>query len=99
MNPWWPVDRLADWLRHSFGVQAQLRMGVVMFLIGLGYLLYWPWAAEPPAIFTMSALALLFAGIGVVVSAETLAEVATDVGEVAEDVERCPTCGAPRSSD
>lgn len=97
MNLWAPIDWLADWLRHQFGVQAQLRMGVLMVLIGLLYFVYFPFADEPPAVFTMSAFALIFAGIGVVVSAETLKEVvasAEQVDDTAEEVaQRCEVCG------
>lgn len=94
MNPWRPVDAAAEWLRHTFGVQAQLRMGVLMTAAGLAYTAYGPFSGEPINIYTMSALALVFAGIGVVVTAETLAEVADDVEEAPGD--RCPTCGLPQ---
>jgi F0F1-type ATP synthase assembly protein I len=70
---WKPVDAFADWLRHRFGVQAQLRMGVLMVGVGVGYLLVAPFTSEPRGVYVMSALALM--GVGVVVSAETLREV------------------------
>lgn len=92
MNLWRPVDAAAEWLRHTFGVQAQLRLGVLMTAGGIGYVAYAPFTKEPVNVYTMSALALVFAGIGVVVTAETLAEVADDVEELAED-DRCSTCG------
>lgn len=63
-----------------------------MVLIGASYFGYLPFSEEQPAIFTMSALALVFAGIGVVVSAETLSEVAGDVDEI--EKRTCPHCGA-----
>lgn len=86
MTLWKPIDAFADWLRHTFGVQAQLRMGVLMVFAGVGYLCYAPFSKEPLNIYTMSALALVFAGIGVVVSAETLREVVEEVeGEEARD--------------
>lgn len=94
MNFWRPIDAIAEWLRHTFGVQAQLRLGVLMTIGGLLYVAYAPLTDEPVNIYLMSALALVFAGIGVVVTAETLAEVATDVDELVDaDEDRCSTCG------
>lgn len=85
---------MADWLRHTFGVQAQLRLGVLMTLLGLGYLAYAPLTKEPVNVYTMSALALVFAGVGVVITAETLKEVSDDVDDLVEEAdERCSTCG------
>lgn len=85
MNLWKPIDVTSDWLRHSFGPKAQLRMGVIMVLMGIAGTIYLPWSGEPPIIYIMSALALIFAGIGVVVSAETLIEVANDVEGMTEE--------------
>lgn len=92
-NLWRPVDRGAEWLRHEFGVQAQLRMGVLMVWCSLPLMAWGFLSSEPFLIYQMSAAALLFAGIGVVVTAETLSEVADDVGETA-DV--CEACGQPK---
>lgn len=83
---WGPIDAAADWLRHTFGVQAQLRMGVLMVFGSGPLMVYGLWTNEPFLVYEMSAAALLFAGIGVVVTAETLQEVADDVDDVAEDV-------------
>lgn len=93
---WRPIDAVADFLRHRIGVQAQLRLGVLMTILGGLYLCYTPFAHEPPLIYTMSALALLFAGVGVVVSAETLAEVAGDVEDIKD---QCESCGLPVPRD
>lgn len=94
---WRPIDGVAEWLRHTFGVQAQLRMGVLMVLGSLPLIVYGMWTDEPFLVYQMSAAALLFAGIGVVVTAETLQEVAEDVEDVEEAThepgERCTTCG------
>lgn len=72
------LDAIGDWLRHTFGVQAQLRMGVLMVLASLPLIVHGFFTSEPFLVYEMSAFALLFAGIGVVVTAETLAEVAED---------------------
>lgn len=94
---WRPIDGLAEWLRHTFGVQAQLRMGVLMVLGSIPLLVYGFWTHEPFLVYQMSAFALLFAGIGVVVTAETLQEVAEDVDDVAGTTratgEYCSACG------
>lgn len=78
---WAPLDWLADWLRHTFGVKAQLRMGVLMVLGAVPLIVYGFFTDEQFLIYQMSAFALLFAGIGVVVTAETLNEVTPDEGE------------------
>ncbi len=75
---WKPIDGIADWLRHSLGVQAQLRLGVLMVLGALPLMIYGFFTSEPFFVYQMSALALLFSGIGVVVTAETLKEVSPD---------------------
>ena len=94
MSLWRPIDAIADWLRHSFGPQAQLRMGVVMVLASLPLFVYGFYANEPFVVYQMSAAALLVAGIGVVVTAETLAEVAEDVDDIADEhAEKCSACG------
>lgn len=78
---WRLIDRVGEWLRHTFGVQAQLRMGVMMVLGSLPLIVYGFWTDEPFLVYQMSAAALLFAGIGVVVTAETLQEVADDIDD------------------
>lgn len=44
---WRLVDGIADWLRHSLGAQAQLRLGVLMVLGSLPLAVYGPWSGEP----------------------------------------------------
>ena len=91
LDMWRLVDGMADWLRNSLGVQAQLRMGVLMVLGSVPLVVYGAWTSEPFLVYEMSAAALLFGGIGVVVTAETLSEVAEDV----DGDDRCPSCGQP----
>lgn len=81
---------IADWVRHTMGPRAQLRMGVVMLALGLAFIPAKPlfFRAEGWGVFVMSALALVFAGVGVIVSAETLMEVASDVDELEEHAEK-----------
>jgi hypothetical protein len=75
---WRIVDAQANWLRHTFGPTNQLRLGVLMVWLGLAYLCWWVFSGEPFGIYSMSAIALVFGGLGVVVTAETLIEVAPD---------------------
>jgi hypothetical protein len=80
---WRPIDAFADWLRHSLGFRAQLRIGVLLMLCSLPFLAYMPVAVmsgEPPVIYLMSWLALFIAGLGLIITAE--------VGEVAEEANR-----------
>ena len=82
----WMIDRQADWIRRVFTPEQQTRLGVVMIDLGLVLAFGWPIFAkqEPPLIYEMSAAALVFGGIGVVVTA-VLAE---DTGDAADEVER-----------
>jgi len=75
---WRLIDAWADWLRHTFGPQAQLRFGVLLVLASIPLMVYGPFSDEQFLIYEMSAAALLVTGIGIVVTAETLKEVATD---------------------
>lgn len=69
MNWWKPLDVQGDWIRRVFTPEHQVRLGVVMTDLGLVFCLLVFKTDEPPLIFEMSALALLFAGIGTVVTA------------------------------
>jgi hypothetical protein len=86
------LDELAAWLRHRLGVQNQLRLGVVMVLASIPLIVWGFWTEEPFLVYEMSAVALLFGGVGVVVTAETLNEVAEDVEQLVTG-ETCRTCG------
>lgn len=74
MNFWRPVDAVGNWIREQLDYDAQLRLGVLMVLLGLGLLFYMPFAGEPPVIYFMSAAALIFAGAGVIASVEAAME-------------------------
>lgn len=74
MNLWRPVDSIGDWIRDRLNYDAQLRLGVLMVLLGLGLLGYMPFTNEQPLIYFMSAAALIFAGCGVIVGAEAAME-------------------------
>lgn len=76
---WKFLDVQANWIRKVFDCTAQMRLGVIMCDIGLVLCLFVFWTDEPPIIFEMSALAILFAGIGTVVTAK-----------LAEDTEGAP---------
>jgi hypothetical protein len=65
------IDAQADWIRRTFTPINQTRLGVVMTDLGITLAVAWPLIArsEPPIVYEMSAAALIFAGIGVVVTA------------------------------
>lgn len=87
-----PVDRVADWLVHELDARAQLRFGVVVVFVAV------VWAAlallfsgEPPNVVAMSGVALVLAGVGIVLAAEIL-ETGEDT-EVAVD-QKCARCSS-----
>lgn len=65
--------RFLDWqgqlIRRFFTPQNQVRLGALMFDVGLVMHVIDPLVDEPPLIYQMSAGALTFGGIGVVVTA------------------------------
>lgn len=63
------LDVQGEWIREHFTPVNQIRLGVVMTDLGLVLCLAVFWTDEPPIIFEMSALALLFGGVGTVVTA------------------------------
>ena len=87
----WFLDVQGEWIRRVFTPEQQIRLGVVMTDLGVGLCLAVFWTDEPPLIFEMSALALLFGGIGVVVTAV----LAKDAAEAADNTEACQHCGKP----
>lgn len=76
---WKVLDSQSDWIRRVFDPLAQMRLGVVMTDLGFLLAIIWPVIArsEPPLIYEMSAGALIFGGVGVVVTAK-LAEDTTE---------------------
>jgi uncharacterized membrane protein HdeD (DUF308 family) len=67
---WRPIDKLAEWISDCLTYQWQKRLGVLSLLIGLAFLLYFPFSKEPPAIFLMSFLALVFGAAGIIAGVE-----------------------------
>ena len=65
------IDAQADWIRRVFTPVNQTRLGVVMTDLGIVLAVAWWFVArsEPPLIYEMSAFALVFGGVGVVVTA------------------------------
>lgn len=65
--------RFTDWeaelLRRWFPPKNQMRLGVWMTNLGVALSLLVFSVSEPPLIFEMSALALVFGGVGTVVTA------------------------------
>lgn len=80
------LDVQGEWIRRVFSPQNQIRLGVVMTDLGVLLSLIWPLVArgEPPLIYEMSALALVFGGIGVIVTAV----LAKDAEDASDEVER-----------
>lgn len=74
MHPWRAMlrftDAEAELIARWFDARNQMRLGVWMTNLGLGACGYVVRTSEPPLIYEMSALALLFGGIGVVVTAK-----------------------------
>lgn len=82
MNLWWFLDVQADWIRKHFTNKVQMRMGAAMTdLGGILCFLWWLFPEEPPLIYEMSALALLFGGLGFVITAKLAEETCTEPGE------------------
>lgn len=69
MNVWKPIDRLGYAIAKWWSPRLQVRTGVMLTLTGLGLVPYVVWSGEPPVIYEMSALALIFGGLGVIVTA------------------------------
>lgn len=63
------LDTPATVLRNRLTVQWQIRVGVVMSYLAMGFICWLPFTNEPLAIYMMGSLALLWAGIGVIISA------------------------------
>lgn len=63
MNLWAPVDAQTKWVRGFLNKGRLERLSVVMFDFGVLFLFYLPFTDEPPLVFFMSALALLFSGL------------------------------------
>lgn len=78
MRIWLPLDFQADLIRKVFDPKAQMRLGVVMTDMGVVFCAMVFWTNEPPLIFELSALALLFAGIGTVVTAKLAEDSSTE---------------------
>lgn len=71
MNSFWrPIDAIADWLRDNFGFHAQLRAGIVLLLATIPLYVWAFFTPEALMIYLMSALALTYSGITMVIAAE-----------------------------
>ena len=72
MNPWRPIDAIADWLVHTLDARAQLRFGVLLTLASLPLWVWGAFTTEPKLVYLMSAAALTIGGISTVLTAESL---------------------------
>lgn len=66
---WKPVDAAGYWIATWWTPAKQVRTGVVLTLGSALMFLYLPFSGEPPVIYIMSAFALLFGGLGIIVTA------------------------------
>jgi hypothetical protein len=69
MSIWNPIDRLGHWIATSWTPLLQVRSGTVCTLGGIVLGLYGPWSGEQFLIYEMSAVALILAGLGILVTA------------------------------
>jgi hypothetical protein len=68
------LDWQGDLVRRVFTPEIQMRTGVVMIDVAIIYMAWWKFSGEPFGIYTMSVLALLFAGIVTVFEAKLAEE-------------------------
>ena len=69
---WRPIDTVGNWIVNEFSTQAQLRLGVILFLGSLPFYPYMLWSGEPPVIYFLSVLAVTLTGLGILVSLQVL---------------------------
>lgn len=69
MKIWNPIDRLGHWLAVGWTPRLQVRTGTLCTLGGIAVAAYGPFSGEPIFIFEMSAIALILAGMGILVTA------------------------------
>lgn len=83
MNVWRPIDWLARQIYKRWTPIYQMRSGVLMVLVSVVVIGYGAFTSEPPLIYQMSAFALLFAGLGLLVTAV----LAIESSDTSEDVD------------
>lgn len=66
---WVPIDRLGHWLATAWTPRLQVRTGTLCTLGGFVLAFYGPWSGEQVLIYEMSAIALVLAGLGILVTA------------------------------
>lgn len=69
MNVWHPVDRLGYLLSIGWTPHLQVRTGTLLTILGFVLIPYGPFSGEPLLVYEMSALALVLAGLGILVTA------------------------------
>lgn len=69
MNIWRPVDAVGHAVVQWWSPLRQVRTGVLVTAVGLALIGYLPFSGEPPLIYLMSAVALVLAGLGILVTA------------------------------
>lgn len=57
------IDWVAKWGTYFMNPQTMRRMSAVMLIVSVATLVYLPFSGEPPVIYGMSSLALLFTAL------------------------------------
>lgn len=66
---WRSIDQIGYRIARSLGPCVQMRLGVLMLVQSAGFVFWMPFSGEQVGIFLMSALALFYGGLGVIVTA------------------------------
>lgn len=82
---WRPIDWVGKQIHTHWTALQQIRTGVLMTLAGLALAVYGIRTSEPFLVYEMSAFALVFAGMGVVITA-VLALETSDTADTVDDL-------------
>lgn len=70
-----PFRAQARWIAARFDGEAQMALGSACLDLGVVMFVVLPWSGEPPLIYSMSAFALVYGGLGLIASGQALLEV------------------------
>lgn len=69
INPWKFFDWQVKWMKVWLSEKRMERLSIFMLDLGILFIIYTPFSPEPPMIFVMSALSLIFGGSLAVIEA------------------------------